>query len=74
MSQSGVLTLNRGDNAIVEAVHGNKPASKRLADLGFVRGARILMVSPGSPCILRIDGRCVGLGRDHQRSIRFSLA
>lgn len=72
VDDSGFRDLSPGDDGIVESVRGDRPDSKRLADLGFVRGARVTMLRPGSPCIIRIDGRCVGLGTGHQRSIRLT--
>ena len=43
--------------------------AKRLADMGFVRGALVEMIRTGKPCLVRIGSTCVGLGADHQRSI-----
>ncbi|UCE60802.1 MAG: ferrous iron transport protein A [Phycisphaerales bacterium] len=65
----GLLDLQAGDCGIVEGIGGSQQACKRLADLGFVPGAEITMIRPGSPCIIRIGGRCVGLGAEHQRAI-----
>jgi len=58
--------------AIVAGVGTSQAAAKRLADMGFVRGARIQMVRPGTPCIVRLDGTFVGLGRGHQECILVS--
>ncbi len=66
--------LRAGDHGIIEALSGTRRASKRLADMGFVRGARIMMVRPGTPCIVRLGERCVGLGIDHQEAIQLSPA
>ncbi len=72
MTDDGFLTLRAGDCGIVEGLEGSQVSSKRLADLGFIPGAEITMVRPGAPCIVRIGGRCVGLGRDHQCAIQLS--
>jgi Fe2+ transport system protein FeoA len=64
--------LEAGDTGTIERVSAKQKVAKRLADLGFVRGARIKMVRPGVPCIVRIGGTCVGLGRAHQTSIQLS--
>jgi len=72
MNDTGLASFGRGDSGVIEGVVGALPSSKRLADLGFVRGAMIMMVYPGIPCIVRISGRCVGLGAEHQRSIKLS--
>ncbi|MHC5108586.1 MAG: FeoA family protein [Planctomycetota bacterium] len=51
------------------AVETSSCVSKRLADMGFVRGAALEMVKPGAPCIVRVGGVRIGLGRDHQSRI-----
>lgn len=73
MTDGGFLTLRAGDCGIVEGLEGPQVSSKRLADLGFIPGVEITMVRPGAPCIVRIGGRCVGLGRDHQCAIQLSV-
>ena len=64
--------LRSGDVAVIECVAATNGTAKRLADLGFMRGALVEMVRPGAPCIVRINEMCVGLGRDHQASIELS--
>lgn len=59
-----------GEHGEVVSIGGTTFAAKRLADMGFVRGAELIMLRPGAPCIVRINGRCVGLGASHQRNIR----
>ena len=73
MSDSGFLALRAGEHGTVDGVDGSQLSSKRLADLGFVRGAEITMVRPGSPCIVRLGGCCVGLGSDHQLAIQLAV-
>lgn len=63
-------TLRAGQTAEIDAITELDGAAKRLADLGFVRGATIEMIRPGSPCIVRVSGTRVGLGSGHQQSIR----
>lgn len=74
MWQPNVLALGSGDVAIVDRITASEHAAKRLADLGFVRGARLEMVRAGIPCIVRVSGICVGLGQAHQMSIQLSLS
>lgn len=61
--------LPRGRRATIEFVQEHGGLSKRLADLGFIRGAEVTMVKPGRPCIVRIHGRSVGLGEAGQQQI-----
>jgi Fe2+ transport system protein FeoA len=68
-----VPNLRSGEVAVVERIAAANSAAKRLADLGFIQGARLEMVRPGVPCIVRINETCVGLGRDHQTSIELSV-
>ena len=63
-------TLDVGDVATIAGVTGSMRSTKRLADMGFVHGARIEMIRPGLPCIVRISGVCIGLGADYQYSIQ----
>ncbi|MFQ5592226.1 MAG: ferrous iron transport protein A [Phycisphaerae bacterium] len=72
MRDGGLLSLGVGDCGTIARVKDTQLASKRLADLGFIPGAQVVMVRPGSPCIVRIDGRCVGLGSYHQQAIELA--
>jgi len=65
--------LRAGEIGTVLEVDASPAARKRLADMGFIRGAQLEMLRPGSPCIVRIDGACVGLGNGHQKRIRLRL-
>ena len=69
MTDGSLPTLKTGEHGTIASINGDEGRAKRLADMGFVRGARVTMVRPGAPCIVRIDGRCVGLGGGHQQSI-----
>lgn len=71
---NGFLKLQSGERGTIAAISGFQSGSKRLADLGFVRGAQVTMVRQGNPCIVRIDGRCVGLGAGYQESIELMSA
>lgn len=64
-----LATLTAGESAVVKSVHDSMPGAKRLADMGFVHGARIEMVRTGNPCIVRIAEARIGLGSPHQHSI-----
>ena len=63
--------LQTGEFGVVDSISGQRSCAKRLADIGFVPGARIEMLRSGDPCIVRlhVDGTCVGLGGGHQESI-----
>lgn len=74
MADRVLVGLKTGDTASVASIAQGVHAAKRLADLGFVRGAAVTMVSSGRPCIVRIGGRCVGLGRAHQECIGLAVA
>lgn len=64
-----VSSLKAGHVATIVRITATEVAAKRLADMGFVRGARIEMLRPGTPCLVRIGASCVGLGTAHQRSV-----
>jgi len=61
--------LRSGEVAFVERVQANEASAKRLADMGFIHGARLEMLRPGRPCIIRVEDTYVGLGEPFQRSI-----
>jgi len=61
--------LKSGEAAAIVSIGASQASAKRLADMGFVRGALVEMIRPGRPCLVRIGATCVGLGADHQRSI-----
>ena len=66
-------TMRAGQRGTVTEVSVSEAAAKRLADLGFLPGARVEMIQPGAPCILRIGGARVGLGSAHQCRIRLAV-
>lgn len=61
--------MKSGETAKIVSIAAAQTSAKRLADMGFVRGAVVEMIRPGRPCLVRIGATCVGLGIDHQRSI-----
>lgn len=65
-------SLSAGDAGVIDRINSRQRAAKRLADMGFVRGATLEMVRPGQPCIVRIGGVCVGLGAAHQAAIQLT--
>jgi Fe2+ transport system protein FeoA len=67
--QDRLSGLKTGEAAAIVSIAATQAAAKRLADMGFVRGAVVEMIRPGRPCLVRIGATCVGLGIDHQRSI-----
>lgn len=75
VAMNGTTTVERisgmktGEAAMIVSIAASQTSAKRLADMGFVRGAVVEMIRPGRPCIVRIGATCVGLGVDHQRSI-----
>ena len=62
-------SLKSGEAAAIISIAASQASAKRLADMGFVRGALVEMIRTGKPCVVRIGSTCVGLGADHQRSI-----
>ena len=69
MFQGSLPDLYGGDVATIARINGSRVAGKRLADMGFIRGARVEMLKRGDPCIVRLDGTCVGLGTAYQEAI-----
>lgn len=72
MARNSIPALKAGEVAVVARITTTQGAAKRLADMGFVRGALVEMVRPGAPCIVRIEQTCFGLGRGHQSCIELS--
>lgn len=66
--------LRSGQRGVVTSVRLTESSTKRLADIGFVPGARVEMLRCGDPCIVRIDESRVGLGRAYQEAILLDLA
>lgn len=68
-----LTSLKSGDVGVIKRIASRDAPSKRLADMGFVHGARLQVVRPGHPCIVQLDGARVGLGRTHQASIELHV-
>ncbi len=68
-----LVALKSGQTGAIASVSAEGSCAKRLADFGFVCGARLEMVCAGDPCIVRIDQTSVGLGSVHQRNIDLTL-
>ena len=64
--------LRAGDVGTIAEIDASQDMAKRLADIGFVRDARVEMLRSGTPCLVRIGPPCVGLGRANQRCILLS--
>ena len=69
MGHNMLRFLKAGETAVIAKIQTSETATKRLADIGFVRGARVMMVRSGRPCIVKINHINVGLGVMHQESI-----
>ena len=69
----GLPGLKSGQVGTVAEVKALNGVAKRLADLGFVKGAALEMIRPGKPCIVRIGGSRVGLGAGHQECISLEV-
>ncbi len=62
-------TLASGEDGTVAGVANECWPGKRLADLGFVPGVSLTLVRAGSPCIVRVAGKCLALGVGYQDAI-----
>ena len=69
MPYETLRTLGSGEHCTFVGVNAATSSAKRLADMGFVSGARIEMIRTGNPCLVRIGGTCVGLGSANQSCI-----
>lgn len=64
-----VRGLEPGDSSTIVGIAAEHGSAKRLADMGFVAGARVRMVRRGNPCIVGIGGTFVGLGAANQTCV-----
>lgn len=67
-----VRHLRAGHMGIITGIIAEHLSAKRLADMGFVTGARIRMIRSGDPCIVGIGGTFVGLGAGMQDCVLVS--
>lgn len=74
LDRSGLFVdgLRTGELAEVVALAGG--SARRLAEVGFVPGARLEMLRTGDPCIVRVDRARMGLGAGLQRDILIRAA
>jgi len=52
-----ISSLIPGQKAEVGQLTGRDAEIRRLQELGLHVGAKVEMISPGSPCVVRIDGK-----------------
>jgi len=57
-------SLRAGQSGRVARLTGNDELVHRLRELGLRVGARIQMIQPGNPCIIRLDGQKFGFRAD----------
>src|SRR5438045_1112294 len=53
--------LSRGQTATIETVLGASGQVQRLREMGLCDGAEVQMIQPGSPCLIRLGERRLGL-------------
>ena len=66
-------SLRTREVAVVAGVEATQIAAKRLADMGFTPGVRVEMLRPGRPCLVRLNGTCMGVGAHYQKSILLTI-
>ncbi len=66
-------SLRTNEVAVVAGVEASQVAAKRLADMGFTPGVRVEMLRPGRPCLVRLNGTCMGVGARYQQSILLTI-
>ncbi len=64
-----VRSLKAGRSSTIVGIAAEHLSAKRLADMGFIAGARVKMVRGGNPCIVGIGGTFVGLGAANQSCV-----
>jgi ferrous iron transport protein A len=65
--EAGVVPLCdlcSGQSGCVGQVVGSRELVHRLREMGLYEGARIEMIRPGSPCIVRLQGLRLGFRMD----------
>ena len=66
-------TMRPGETGRVTGLSVKNGAARRLAEFGFVRGARVEMIRSGAPCIIRLDQTRLGLGAALQDGVLMAL-
>jgi Fe2+ transport system protein FeoA len=56
--------LTAGQSATVETVMGLSDDAHRLQEIGLRAGARVQMIQPGNPCLVRLGDQRLGLRSD----------
>lgn len=56
--------LSAGQTAVVETVMGGSDDAHRLREIGLRDGAKVQMIQPGNPCLVRLGGQKLGLRSD----------
>ncbi len=69
MPSVDLSALRAGESGTIAAVSAANGVGKRLADIGFVRGAVIRMLHPGRNCIVCVDQTRLGLGEAVQTTV-----
>ncbi len=64
-----INALQHGESAYVESIWGDRDHVQRLRELGLTDGARLHMIQPGAPCIIRLGGQRLCLRADHLTTI-----
>ena len=67
--QISVRGLKTGRSGVIVGINAEHLYAKRLADMGFVTGAKVRMIRRGNPCIVGIGGTFVGLGAANQACV-----
>jgi Fe2+ transport system protein FeoA len=67
--KNSVRSLKAGRSCIIVGIAAEHLSAKRLADMGFVTGARVKMIRRGNPCIVGIGGTFLGFGAANQTCV-----
>lgn len=62
-------TLNAGESGLIREVDGPEAFVNRLCEMGLSHGAKIQMLTPGSPCIVAVDHQRISLRGDDEMAI-----
>jgi Fe2+ transport system protein FeoA len=68
-----LVDLRRGDAAILERIDLPGDDARRLMELGFLPGARVIAgrsAPGGDPCVFQVDGSEIALRRETARNLK----
>lgn len=65
--------LREGDHARIVEIVGAADQVQRIQELGFQRGAELVMVKHGSPCIVRLGGQSLCVRGTEMLNVLVSL-